>query len=52
MHEDLFFKENGRLPTTIEDKQDIIEGIYDYTDDLAEYAKGGLAAQTRKAFSR
>ena len=52
VHEDLFFQENGKLPTTVDDKQDIIEGLYDYTDDLSEYARGGLASQTRKAFSR
>ena len=50
--EDNFIRVTGRRPTTLEDKQDIINKDFADVDDLTDFAKGGLASQTRKAFSR
>jgi hypothetical protein len=51
--QDRFFRINGRRPTEVEDKQGILDGDYNMAKDLiGNFASGGLAVQTRKAFSR
>ena len=47
--EDNFVRVTGRRPTTLEDKQDILNKNF---EDANDFARGGLATQTRKAFSR
>ena len=47
--EDNFIRDVGRKPTTVEDKKDILNKNF---EDANDFAKGGLATQTRKAFSR
>jgi hypothetical protein len=49
--QDSFFRANRRSAKTMEDKQAIIDGDYSEASELKEYASGGLAVQTRKAFS-
>jgi hypothetical protein len=44
-----FIRDVGRRPTLLEDKQDILNKNF---EDANDFAKGGLASQTRKAFSR
>ena len=47
-----FIRDVGRRPTLLEDKQDILNDNFSDIDDTTDFAKGGLASQTRKAFSR
>ena len=49
--QDSFFRANRRSAKTMVDKQAIIDGDYSEASELKEYASGGLAVQTRKAFS-
>jgi hypothetical protein len=50
--EDNFIRVTGRSPTTLEDKQDILNKDFADVDDITDFARGGLATQTKKAFSR
>jgi hypothetical protein len=51
--QDRFFRIFKRRPTTIEDKQNILDGDYNMAKDLIDnFASGGLATQTKRAFSK
>ena len=48
--DDMFVRQEGRQPVTLEDMRAITAG--DYGSVISKFASGGLARQTRKAFGR